>query len=112
MDGGGQRRRYHVSSSSDGVMPVAGIILKTTSSGGKILPGKSKTFRLHFKVTSVLAMETYFPYISVSLKAAYRPQPSGQHNLRLGKEAARGSTRGGEYQILADCYFRRWLPLT
>jgi hypothetical protein len=53
--------------SADGQTPVSGVILETIRSGVRILPGKSRTFRLHFKVTSALAAGKYFPYVLVSL---------------------------------------------
>jgi hypothetical protein len=57
-----------LSPSADSVSPVTGVTLATFRSVGvKILPNKSKTFRLHFKVTNTLAAGSYQPYVAVSL---------------------------------------------
>jgi hypothetical protein len=53
--------------STDGVTPVTGVTLASTTGSAKIQPDKSKTFKLHFKVTSALAAGSYFPYVSVTL---------------------------------------------
>ena len=53
--------------SSDGVTPLAGVILEAIASAATIQPSHRKTFRLHFKVTSTLAAASYFPYVTVSL---------------------------------------------
>jgi hypothetical protein len=56
-----------LSPSSDGVTPLAGVILDAVRSGAKIDPGKKKTFRLHFRVPSGAASGSYSPYVSVTL---------------------------------------------
>jgi hypothetical protein len=55
------------SPSTDGVTPITGVVLTSTRSSAKIKQSKSKTFGLHFKVTSALAAGSYFPLVSVSL---------------------------------------------
>ena len=52
--------------SDDGSTPLD-VILESLRSGAKILPGKSKTFKLHFKLNSALPAGSYIPYVSVSL---------------------------------------------
>jgi hypothetical protein len=52
--------------SSDGIS-VNGVVFKIVASSAKLMPGKSKTFKLAFKVTSADVAGTYFPYISVLL---------------------------------------------
>jgi predicted outer membrane repeat protein len=56
-----------LSPSFDDSTPIAGVFLDQIHSGARILPGKSKSFRLHFKVPSGTAAGTYYPYLSVTL---------------------------------------------
>ncbi|HWE03675.1 MAG TPA: Ig-like domain repeat protein [Tepidisphaeraceae bacterium] len=56
-----------LSPSSDNSTPIAGAILDQIHSGARILPGKSKSFRLRFKVPSGTAAGTYYPYLSIAL---------------------------------------------
>jgi uncharacterized delta-60 repeat protein len=58
---------FTLSLSTDGVTPLAGIILDSAKSNAVILPGTSKRFRLHFKVARAVPGGTYYPYLSTSL---------------------------------------------
>jgi uncharacterized repeat protein (TIGR03803 family) len=53
--------------STDGLSPIASTVLASIQSRAKIQPGKSKTFKLHFRVTTALIAGSYFPYVTVSL---------------------------------------------
>ena len=59
--------RITLNPSEDGSTPMAEIILDSLQSGLKLPPGKSKVFKLHFKITSALPAGSYFPYVSVQL---------------------------------------------
>lgn len=59
-----------VSPSSDGVTPVAGVILDTLQRNVKIAPSATKTFRLRFKVPADASAGVFFPYISATLDGA------------------------------------------
>ncbi|HZK80860.1 MAG TPA: hypothetical protein VFC46_07330, partial [Humisphaera sp.] len=52
--------------STDGVSPLEADMLLKVTKNVKIKAGKTKTFKLHFKLGGLLG-GTYFPYISVSL---------------------------------------------
>ncbi|HET6246567.1 MAG TPA: right-handed parallel beta-helix repeat-containing protein [Tepidisphaeraceae bacterium] len=56
-----------LSPSTDAATPLAGVILDNIKSGVSLPPGKSRTFRLHFKLKSGLSAGSYFPYVAVSL---------------------------------------------
>ena len=62
--------RITLNPSEDGSVPMADIILDSLQSGLKLPPGKSKTLKLHFKITSALPAGSYYPYVSVQLGGA------------------------------------------
>jgi hypothetical protein len=53
--------------SQDGLTPLSGMTLATFKSNAKIAPNTSKTFKLHFKLTSTMPAGSYFPFATVSL---------------------------------------------
>jgi hypothetical protein len=55
--------------SSDGATPLPDLVLKALHSGGRIQPGKSKTFKLHFKIPTTLTAASYFPFVTATLGA-------------------------------------------
>jgi len=61
-----------LSPTQDGLLPLTGVVLKSTKSGVKIQPGKSKTFKMRFKVTPEVTAGRYFPDVSVLLGGVSR----------------------------------------
>ena len=59
------RHRYHAYPSTDGLFPVADVIIEKFHSDVKIQPKQSEEFRLHFEITASVAAGHYFPYVSV-----------------------------------------------
>lgn len=56
--------------SSDGVNPVPGQVLTTTTKTLKLAPGRSKTIRVRFSITSAITAGQYYPYVTASIDGA------------------------------------------
>ncbi len=67
-----------VTPSVDGSAPIAAVPFASFSNRSiKILPGKTKTVRMHFIATSALGAGTWIPYVYVTLDGVSTQGPSG-----------------------------------